>query len=79
MKVKANVSFSGRISMAKGEKREITDEGLLKDLLTAGYVEEVVSAKRSKATPSEQMETGSEGADADPPDQKEAEPEDEGK
>lgn len=38
---KALVSFSGLISMAVGEIREITDESIVKDLLKAGYIEEV--------------------------------------
>lgn len=35
----ATVSFSGlKISMAKGQKREITDSALASDLLKAGYI-----------------------------------------
>lgn len=41
MKVKAKVSFSGIVSMGLGDEREIGDETVLKDLLEAGYVEEV--------------------------------------
>lgn len=47
MKIVANVSFSGRISMAKGEKREIEDENLLKDLMEAGYIREIAPAQKS--------------------------------
>lgn len=38
---KAVVSFSGLISMAEGEVREISDLTIAKDLLKAGYIEEV--------------------------------------
>ena len=41
MKVKALTSFSGVESMAMGEIKEILDESIVKDLLRAGYVEEV--------------------------------------
>ena len=41
MKVKAIVSFSGAVSMGLGEVREIKDKAILKDLLNAGYIEEV--------------------------------------
>lgn len=35
----ATVSFSGlKLSMAKGQKREITDSALVSDLLKAGYI-----------------------------------------
>lgn len=39
MAYKACVSFSGlKISMAKGQIREITDAALVADLLKAGYI-----------------------------------------
>ena len=41
MKVKALVSFCGKVSMGKGEVREVTYQDILKDLLKAGYVVEV--------------------------------------
>ena len=40
MKVKALKSFSGAVSMAKGDVRDINDEYILKDLIKAGYVVE---------------------------------------
>jgi hypothetical protein len=46
MKIKALVSFSGLISMAKGEEKVIKDKVILEDLLQAGYVEEVPSTKK---------------------------------
>ena len=40
---KALKSFSGiKISMAKGQEKEITDPGLIQDLLRAGYIEEII-------------------------------------
>lgn len=43
---KALVSFSGIISMGKGEVREITDKKIVKDLLQAKYIEEVKENKK---------------------------------
>lgn len=41
MKIRAKVSFCGAFSMSPGEIRECSDASLLRDLLRAGYVEEV--------------------------------------
>ena len=41
MLVRALVSFSGTVSMGKGEEREIKDKATVKDLLSCGYVEQV--------------------------------------
>lgn len=41
MLVKAKHSFAGVISMGEGEERELSEGAVLKDLLSAGYVEEV--------------------------------------
>jgi hypothetical protein len=42
MLVKANTSFSGvSFNMAKGEVKECSDEAILQDLLSCGYVKEV--------------------------------------
>ncbi len=38
---KALLSFSGLISMSKGEVREIEDKEIVKDLLQAKYIEEI--------------------------------------
>lgn len=40
--------FSGLISMKKNEVREIKDKNIVKDLLKAGYIEEVKTAKSEK-------------------------------
>lgn len=46
---KALKSFSGVVSMAEGEVKDISDPTIVKDLVEAGYIEEVKPAK-SKAT-----------------------------
>lgn len=45
---KALVSFTGLISMAMGEVGEISDPSVAKDLLRAGYVEEIKSDETEK-------------------------------
>ena len=40
-KYRALVSFCGQITMSKGSEREINNKELAKDLLKAGYIEEV--------------------------------------
>ena len=52
MKVKATVCFSGKISMYKGEERNIPEGKTLTDLLKAGYVEEI-GLKKTKSKSSE--------------------------
>ena len=49
---KALKSFSGKISMRKGEVRAITDKAVVADLIRAGYIEEV---KKPKAEKTEQV------------------------
>ena len=44
-KVKALISFAGIVSMSAGEVGEIEDNEILKDLKSAGYVEELGSKK----------------------------------
>jgi len=46
MKVRALVSFAGAFSMYKGEVKECSDKAVLRDLLQAGYVEEVQAEKQ---------------------------------
>lgn len=48
MKYKALISFSGSVSMALGETREIVDENIVKDLLKAGYIMELKETKIKK-------------------------------
>lgn len=51
-KVRATISFAGIVTMGAGEEREIMDDHICKDLLKAGYVEEIkeelIPAKRRK-------------------------------
>ena len=52
MKIEALTSFCGALSMAKGEVREYSNENVLSDLLSSGYVREVVKdAGQKKSTP----------------------------
>ena len=52
MAYKATIAFSGRkLSMRRGEVREITDEALAKDLLNAGYVIELKESKAQESKP----------------------------
>lgn len=49
MKIKALVSFSGAISMGKGQVMECDDEVILQDLLQAGYIQiQEVKTEKSK-------------------------------
>lgn len=48
---KALVSFSGKVSMSKGEVREIKDNVIVEDLLRARYIEEVKPTKKDEVKP----------------------------
>lgn len=50
MVYRALVSFSGKITMAMGEVRVITDKSIVNDLLKAGYIEELKETKIVKAS-----------------------------
>ena len=41
-------SFSGKISMRKGEERAITDRSVIADLFRAGYIEAVNQPEKPK-------------------------------
>ena len=52
MAYKATIAFAGRkISMRRGEVKEITDEALAKDLIKAGYVIELEGKKPLESKP----------------------------
>lgn len=51
MLYKALISFSGKVNMAMDEVREISDQSIAKDLLKAGYIEEVKPEKKVKPEP----------------------------
>ena len=46
MKIKAKESFAGPLTMYKGEVLECSDEAVLQDLLSCGYVEPVETARK---------------------------------
>lgn len=48
MKYRALISFSGLLSMSLGDVREISDKYVVKDLLKAGYIEELKETKTKK-------------------------------
>ncbi len=45
---KALVSFSGKITMIKGEVKEITDKALVEDLTSAGFIEKTSKKIRKR-------------------------------
>ena len=45
---KALKSFAGKVSMRKGEVKAINDKEIVKDLLNAGYIEEVKPEKKEE-------------------------------
>ena len=52
MKIEALKSFCGVLSMAKGEVREYSNETVLADLISSGYVREVSEGTgQKKSTP----------------------------
>ena len=48
MTYKAMISFSGILSMAEGEVRDISDSSLAKELLRCGYIKEAEEKKTTK-------------------------------
>ena len=53
----ALVSFSGLISMAKGEVRAITDKTVVADLLRAGYIKAIKEKKVEKPAEEKPVKT----------------------
>lgn len=47
MAYRATKSFSGLVSMVKGEVRELEDEKIVKDLLKSGYIEDLSEKQRA--------------------------------
>lgn len=45
---RAKVNFSGVVSMNVGEVQDIADVTIAKDLLRAGYIEEIKPAEKAK-------------------------------
>lgn len=50
MRIKANKSFCGILTMSKGEIREYGNEAVLSDLLNAGYIEEATEESAEEQT-----------------------------
>lgn len=48
MKLKALVSFTGKVSMFMGEIREVADESIAADLIRAGYAVKYDDSKKGK-------------------------------
>lgn len=51
-KYRALVSFTGKLSMARGQVKEINDKDLEQELLRAKFVEEIKEPKAPKTTKS---------------------------
>lgn len=56
MAYRALKSFSGLVSMVKGEVRELEDEKIAKDLIKSGYIEDL-SEKQKAAKSSKPSKT----------------------
>ena len=54
---KAKISFSGVVSMEQGEVKDIADIAIVKDLLRAGYIEEIKPAEQKAATKAKSKKT----------------------
>lgn len=59
MAYRALKSFTGLVSMVKNEVREINDEAIVKDLLRAGYIDDL-SEKQKIAKSSKSSRKGGE-------------------
>lgn len=53
---KALKTFAGKVSMRRGEVKAISDPIIVKDLLKAGYIEEVKPAKGKPVVEEEKTE-----------------------
>ena len=64
MSYKALKAFSGAVSMKRGEIKDIKDQEIVKDLLRAGYIEEVggEKAKTQKSAKSAKAKGGESNA-----------------
>ena len=56
MAYRATKSFTGLVSMVKGEVRELEDEKIVKDLIKSGYIEDL-SEKQKAAKSSKPSKT----------------------
>lgn len=56
MAYKALISFAGAVSMAQGETVDKMDPEIAKDLLRAGYIEEIGGNKAEKTEKAEKVD-----------------------
>lgn len=49
MAYRANITFSGKITMIKGEVRELADSEVVADLLKCGYITDLSEKKKARA------------------------------
>lgn len=55
MKYIAKKAFSGRLSMKKGDIKDLNDAYIIKDLLNAGYIEEVKPAPKGETVEAQKV------------------------
>lgn len=60
MAYRALRSFSGLISMVKNEVRDIEDDKIVKDLIRAGYIEDLSAKQKAAAKSSKSSKKGGE-------------------
>lgn len=65
MAYKALTTFSGKITMVKGEVREIADEKIAKDLIRAGYVVDLSERQKAQAKTTAKTSKKSKAGDSD--------------
>lgn len=65
MAYRALRSFSGLVSMVKNEVREIKDEEIVKDLLRAGYIEDLSEKQKAAKSSKSTKKGGGDNVDAD--------------
>ena len=66
MAYKAITTFSGKITMVKGEVRDIADDEIAKDLIRAGYVVDLSERQKAQAqTKSAKTSKKSKAGDSD--------------
>lgn len=63
MAYRALKSFSGLVSMVKGEVREIEDEYIVKDLLRCGYIADLGEKQKAAAKSSKSTKAKKDGVD----------------
>lgn len=64
MAYKALKSFSGVVSMRKGEIKDINDQEVVKDLLRAGYIEDLDGGKPKSSSKSNNKPAKNKGGES---------------